>query len=77
MRFLLPFIITISFATRLGAQPTVPLFSNLEGNDLLQAVQKRFTPAQVLGYGPARDIMYGKIDNYRDTVCGIYSGHCL
>ncbi len=77
MRYLFPLLIIILCTQRLGAQPTAPLFSNLEGNDLLQAVQKRYTPAQVLGYGLARDLMYGKIDNYRDTVCGIYSGHCL
>ena len=77
MHFLLPLLVIILFTLRLGAQPSAPLFSNLEGSELLQTVQKRYTPTQVLGYGPARDLMYGKIDNYRDTVCGIYSGHCL
>jgi len=77
MRFLFPLLVIILCTQRLGAQPTTQLFSNLDGSELLQAVQQRYTPAQVLGYGPARDLMYGKIDNYRDTVCGIYSGHCL
>ncbi len=70
---LLPFV---AWSALLSAQPSTILFSGLEGNDLLRAVQERYTPKQVLGYGPARDVMYGQIDNRRDTVCGIYSGHC-
>lgn len=77
MRFIFSLLlIVLPAAPKLLAQPVTPLFPSLEGNALLQAVQKQYTPAQVLGYGPARDLMYGKIDNTRDTVCGIYSGHC-
>ncbi|NRA52061.1 MAG: endonuclease [Phaeodactylibacter sp.] len=72
--FLLCFF--LFFFSDLSAQGTV-LFPNLTEKTLLSSVQQNYTPEQVLGYGPARDVMYGEIDNRRDTVCGIYSGHCL
>ncbi|MEQ8706027.1 MAG: endonuclease [Phaeodactylibacter sp.] len=77
MRFTLLPIALLLTILHLNGQPSPPLFPNLQGNDLLQALQNRYTPGQVLGYGPARDLMYGEIDNFQDTVYGIYSGHKL
>ena len=59
------------------AQPARPLYANLEGEALFQAVQLAYQPKELLGYGPARDLMYGQIDNFRDSVTCVYSGHRL
>lgn len=36
-------------------------------NEFLTCVQSNFTPNQTLGYGPARDVLYGNIDVDADT----------
>jgi len=59
------------------AQPERPIYANLEGEALFQAIQLAYQPRELLGYGPARDLMYGQIDNRRDSVTCIYSGHRL
>jgi endonuclease I len=59
------------------AQPERALYPNLEGEALFQAIQMAYEPKSVLYYGPARDLMYGEIDNFRDSVTCLYTGHRL
>lgn len=58
----------------LGAQP---LYPDLGGAELLEAVQADYTPSQVLNYRQARDLMYTQLDNENDSVSCIYTGHRL
>lgn len=74
-KLILPPLLFLCFT--LAGQPSTSLFPELEGLDLLRTIQKQYTPRQVMGYGPARDVMYDEIDNRRDTVYGVYSGHKL
>ncbi|TXB66249.1 endonuclease I family protein [Phaeodactylibacter luteus] len=69
--FLLFFLLSLALQGQQAALPALPR----EG--LLKYVQANFTPREVLGYGPARDIMYSQIDLKNDTVYGIYTGHAL
>jgi len=43
------------------------------GNVLKQKLIEKYKPSKVLEYGPARDILYGKIYNENDTVYGVYT----
>jgi endonuclease I len=49
------------------------VFSGLENEDLLIALQDAYTPEKVLDYGEARDTMFGTIYNQNDTIYGVYS----
>ena len=61
----------------LTGQNARALYPGLQGEALLQAIQAAYTPQRLLGYGEARDVMYGKIDNLRDSVTGFYTGYRL
>ncbi len=51
------------------------LFPGQTGAELRASVRAAYAPAQTLGYGPARDVMYGQIDREDDgTVVGVYTG---
>lgn len=77
--FLFCSLLLLSSAGRaIYAQPVSrALFPNLQGGDLLRVLVEGYKPATVLGYGPARDVMYGEIDLVNDSVAGVYSGHRL
>lgn len=68
-------VITLLIPLCSFAQNRAPLFPNLQGEALEQAIIKSYKPAAVLSYSQARDVMYSEVDNYRDTVYGIYSDH--
>lgn len=61
----------------LHAQTDTILFPDLAEAELLTELQNNFTARRVLQYGPARDVLYGRIYNVNDSVSGIYSGHRL
>ncbi|MGB3541821.1 hypothetical protein, partial [Rubrivirga sp.] len=52
------------------------LFPGLEGAALLDAVDRGYSPARTLGYGPARDEMYGWEQSTYGAVCAVYTGYC-
>lgn len=43
------------------------------GQPLIDAIQASYTPTLTLGYGPARDTLYSKIDNKGLELSGIYT----
>jgi hypothetical protein len=63
---------------RLDAQVYTPVFPNLSGSELYQAVVTQYKPFKVLNYANARDTMYARdfsVDD--DSVRCIYSMHAL
>lgn len=47
-------------------------------NEFLNCIQSNYTPNQTLGYGPARDVMYGNIDlNSSNQLTCVYSGFTI
>ncbi|MEM6316921.1 MAG: endonuclease [Bacteroidota bacterium] len=44
------------------------------GQFLVDALQANYIPDSTLGYGPARDTLYSKIDNVGQELSGIYTG---
>ena len=58
------------------AAPDV-LFPGLRGADLLDALDRGYSPDQTLGYGPARDELYGWEQRTYGAVCGLYSDYCV
>ena len=68
-------ILPLFFSLLLSGQNKASIFPQLKGKALEQAVIESYKPATVLNYSRARDLMYAKIDNYQDTVYGIYSRH--
>jgi hypothetical protein len=77
MRFLFVFICCwASFQAK--AQGFQPVFSALQGQELLDSLVGRFKPDSVLNYANARDTLYGKILAHDDdSIRCIYSGHTL
>ena len=61
----------------LTAQDDTALFPGLSGDQLLTELQNNYTPRRVLQYGPARDVLYGIINNVNDRVSCVYTGHTL
>lgn len=51
-----------------------PIFSDLEGEDLMEAVVEGYKPTIVLTYGQARDTMFSKIDAVNDSLECVYTG---
>jgi hypothetical protein len=49
----------------------------LKGDELILKLQENYTPAQVLDYSTARDTLYAKIDNEKDSVHCIYTDYSL
>ncbi len=59
----------------LGQYDHEPVLSDLEGEDLIEALRAAFTPEDILSYGPARDTMYRNIYLVDDSVRCMYTGH--
>ncbi|WP_412069095.1 lamin tail domain-containing protein [Rubrivirga sp. IMCC43871] len=54
------------------------LFPGQSGAELRASIRAAYTPDLTLGYGPARDVMYGEIDRQPDgTVAGVYTGYSV
>jgi len=65
------------FTIPVYAQTEVPVFPNMTGAALLDAVVDAYKPTTVLEYAEARDTMYGTIYLLDDSVRCVYSGHAL
>ncbi len=64
--------------SRLDAQVYTPVFPNLSGSELYQAVVTQYKPSKVLNYSNARDTMYARVFSVDDdSVRCIYSMHAL
>ena len=50
------------------------IFPDLNGDALLSALDRRFSPDDTLGYGAARNLLYSNIDNKDGVLSTIYSG---
>jgi hypothetical protein len=63
---------------RLDAQVYTPVFPDLSGSELHQAVVIQYKPSKVLNYANARDTMYARVFSVEDdSVRCIYSMHAL
>lgn len=51
------------------------VFEGVEGDDLKSLLVENYKPDVVLGYGQARDTLYGIVYNVNDSIAGIYSDH--
>ncbi len=65
------FFITLVFSVSLAAQNIIE--SCKTGQPLIDALRNLYKPDLTLGYGPARDTLYSKIDNNGLTLSGIYT----
>ena len=57
----------------LWAQGHQPVFPELEGDALLDAVQENFTPASILSFSRSRATLFGSIYQVGDSLHGVYS----
>ncbi|MEL6445436.1 MAG: endonuclease [Bacteroidota bacterium] len=60
-----------------ATQAQTVLYPGLEGQSLVDAIRADFTPANTLGYGPARDSLYAYEQREKGAVCGIYTQYCI
>lgn len=72
MKFLPLFFLL--FALSLHAQEHLPVFPDLSGDALLDALDDAYSPTDLLTNGPSRDTMFGVIHNFDGTVRGVYTG---
>jgi hypothetical protein len=70
-------LLLLLLTAQLPAQTHTSIHPGLTGENLLSQVVSDYKTTTVLGYGPARDLLYGTIDIKNDSVSGIYSGHKL
>lgn len=73
MKYLILLIFT-SWATLGSAQNFEKLFSNLNGQELLEAVQQNYTTDTVLTYSMARDTLFANVFMKNDSLECVYSG---
>ena len=71
-QFLLLTLLTL-FLSRLPGQGHQPVFPELDGQDLFEAVSTAYRPTFVLSYGEARDILFGTIYKTNDSLRCIYT----
>jgi len=66
-----PTLFLLFLPTLLSAQTIIEPCKT--GQSLIEAVRTRYQPDSTLGYGPARDTLYSKIDNNGLALSGIYT----
>ncbi len=64
------------YAQSCPAQGT-SIFPELTGQALITALVQEYGTTDNIGYNPARDILYGDIDNHGGEVTGIYTGYTI
>lgn len=60
-----------------GATFSQEIFPGVAGPALLDSLVNRYKPASTLGYTPARDVMFGILDNHDDSVRCVYTGYTV
>jgi len=73
MRLLVLILGVVWSVNTLNAQGHEPVFPSLDGQDLFEALSDNFTPASVLSYSAARDILFRDIDAVNDTLYCVYT----
>ena len=68
----------VALIVALAAAPSAqPLYPDLSGAPLRDALRRDVAPARTLGYGPARDSLYTYRQRTVGAVCGVYTGFCI
>ena len=65
------------FSSALDAQEHIPVFPELEGDQLMERLVSEFKPTVVLNYSQARDTMFRLIDSTNDSLTCVYSGYTI
>ncbi|MGB0931200.1 MAG: endonuclease I family protein [Chitinophagales bacterium] len=67
-----------SFKTKNGEKFHEGIFPHEKGTKLLQKLQKKYKPNQVLGYGAARDVLYKETADYHEfRLTCVYTGYSI
>jgi len=69
---LLASVLLLSFSPLQG-QGHVPVFPELDGQDLLEAVQDNFTAASILSFSASRDSLFGRVYQEGDSLYCVYT----
>ena len=81
-----PLVATINLTSgqNPGANPIVipsgtssNIFPSLKGLSLQEKIRQSYSPTRTIGYGAARDKMFGDIDNQNGKVIDIYGGRVI
>lgn len=81
-----PLVATINLTSgqNPGANPIVipsgassNIFPSLKGLSLQEKIRQNYSPTRTIGYGAARDKMFGDIDNQNGKVIDIYGGRVI
>lgn len=71
--FLLPLFVLLIALCPLRGQGHQPVFPELDGQDLLEALQDNFTPASILPFSQARDTLFGSVYQRGDSLRCVYT----
>jgi len=55
----------------------INVFKSQEGEELFESLNETYKPAFVLGFGPARDVMFAEIDSKNNVLTCVYTGHAI
>lgn len=71
--FPLPLFVFLIALCPLHGQGHQPVFPELDGQDLLEALQDNFTPASILPFSQARDTLFGSVYQRGDSLRCVYT----
>ena len=74
VRPLLAALLAVAASAAVAAQP---LYPDLSGAALRDALRADLAATRTLGYGPARDSLYAWEQRAYGAVCGVYTGFCV
>ena len=60
-----------------GVPPQAVLYTEVPNADLLAVLDRDYSPTRTLGYGRARDELYGWEQATTGAVCGLYTEYCV
>ena len=60
-----------------GVPPEAVLYTDVPNGDLLGVLDRDYSPDRTLGYGRARDELYGWEQATTGVVCGVYTEYCV
>lgn len=67
------FVLVLIVSSGLFAQGHQPVFPDLDGQDLEEALQDNFTPASILSFARARDTLFGSVYQVGDSLRCVYT----
>jgi hypothetical protein len=71
------YLIIFLFPFHAFSQGHQPVFPDLDGQELLDALANSYSPQNTLGTSASKDVLYGEIYNQNDSLSCVYTGYTI